>query len=480
LALALFLLVLGGRLLLITQHGSPLPQLDEWGAVGTQLLKPASDGSLQPADLWAPHNEHRILTTRLLVLGLGFVQGGWPTWTLLAANAVLNALLAALIMALLAPHLERGARLLLAVLIVLAMGGPSGWQNALWGFQASFYLCALCSVLALALLTPALHASQGPGALKPRHSGLLAAGLGYLVLALLSLGSGSLALASLCALAVLSLWTSGKGALRRHLPVLATLLLGGVAAFLLAPRNVHAAGLAPGSLGQAATVLTHCLAWPLMEIPAAALLLQAPAVLVLATLVWRRTPPSRLQALALSLWFLSLLGMLGVTLTRAGGLVDGIPLSRYQDTFIPGLLANLVLAWTIAGQEAPWRILRAAWLGAALLGLALCWHKALVRSLPLQDLLKETRIEQVEAWESGGDRDALTRAIPPLRPAPDPAHVTGVLADPVLRPLLPRDFREPAPWPRWLGPVLAAFGVAMLAYSLLRTDRKKARPERTG
>lgn len=482
LVLAVFLLVLGGRLLLISQHGNPLPQLDEWGALGTHLLKPAHEGTLSVADLFATHNEHRIVTTRVLTLGLASATDSWPTWPQLAANALLNALLAGLLAWAFGGIMGSRARLALAGALVLTLGGPLGWQNALWAFQSQHYLCALFTGLALVLLIPLLPCDLGPDGLASAKTwswARLGAGLAALLLAQLSMAPGLFATLAVCAVALLRLRHLGLAGVRAALPLAGALLAALALGLLWAPHGTHASALAPASLAQALAVFVTCLAWPLLDIPLAAALLHAPALLTLGGLLLRRRRPSHAESLALALWLLALLASVGIAATRAGGLVNGLPLSRYQDTLVPGLIANLVLCLTALPDGAAGRILRTAWFAAALMGLTLLWNEALVSKLPLVDRLGDLRIAMVEDWESGRDRDSFAKAIVPLRPAPEPSMVTEVLTDPHLRARLPRDFRESAPWPLWLGPALAGLGLALLIAGLARKD-KKARPEGTG
>lgn len=475
--LAVFLLVLGGRLLLVSQHGNPLPQLDEWGAIGTHLLKPAHEGTLGVADLFEPHNEHRIATTRVLILGLAAATDSWPTWPLLAANALLNALLAGLLAKAFAESLGARGRLALVGALVLTLGGPVGWQNALWAFQAQHYLCALFTGLALVLLVPLLPnegGAEGGPAAKSWRWARLGAGLTSLLLAQVSMAPGLFATLTVCAVALLRLRHVGLTGLRGALPLAGALLIALAVGLLLAPKGTHAAALAPASMAQALEVLVTCLAWPLLEVPLAAALLHAPALLTLGLLLARRRRPNSAESLALALWLLALLASVGIAATRAGGLVNGLPLSRYQDTLVPGLLANLVLCLTALPSGAAGRILRAAWFATVLMGLTLLWNEALVSKLPLVDRLGDLRIAMVEDWESGRDRDSFSKAIVPLRPAPEPSMVTEVLTDPHLRARLPGDFRERAPWPVWTGPLLCAAGLILLLLAMRRSGQQKS------
>lgn len=65
----LFTLVLAAKLILIAHFGQPVPFWDQWDAEAYRLYKPYLEGTLQPQAFIEPHNEHRILLTRLLGIG---------------------------------------------------------------------------------------------------------------------------------------------------------------------------------------------------------------------------------------------------------------------------------------------------------------------------------------------------------------------------------------------------------------------------
>ena len=68
--LALFLIIVGAKFVLISRYSSPLPFFDQWQGEGKNLLIPWVEGRLTCSNLFAAHNDHRFLWTRLLVLRL--------------------------------------------------------------------------------------------------------------------------------------------------------------------------------------------------------------------------------------------------------------------------------------------------------------------------------------------------------------------------------------------------------------------------
>lgn len=93
LGLALFLIVLGAKLWLVQQAGSDLPFRDQWDAEGN-LLVHYCNHQLSIREFFQPHNEHRILWTRLLALSLLALNRQWDARLEMTANAVLHSLAA--------------------------------------------------------------------------------------------------------------------------------------------------------------------------------------------------------------------------------------------------------------------------------------------------------------------------------------------------------------------------------------------------
>ncbi|MGD0112856.1 MAG: hypothetical protein ABSD48_13435 [Armatimonadota bacterium] len=131
--------------MLIAQYRVDVPYWDQWNLVPT--LQKSYRGSLTPTDLWAQHNEHRILFPKAIMLLLAHASGWNITYEL-----VLNVLLAAGIFAVLVWQVKRsrmlagdgGANWLLPA-VSLVVFSPSQWENWLWGWQ----ICVFLNVLAV-------------------------------------------------------------------------------------------------------------------------------------------------------------------------------------------------------------------------------------------------------------------------------------------------------------------------------------------
>src|SRR4051812_41152519 len=90
--LAVFLIIFGAKLVLISLYSSPLPFFDQWQGEGKTLLLPWVEGRLGWRDLFVPHNDHRIFWTRLLVLGLFQLNQQWDTQLEMVVAAALHAI----------------------------------------------------------------------------------------------------------------------------------------------------------------------------------------------------------------------------------------------------------------------------------------------------------------------------------------------------------------------------------------------------
>ena len=179
---ALLVIVCGARLWIADVCGSPAPFWDQWDAEGNKLFVPFLRGELSWWHIVKPHNEHRIVLTRLLALGLFQVNRMWDPRLEMVVNALIAAGSATLIAHLLL--LEIGVKwwrqVISAVALLWAL--PYGFENTVWGFQSQVYFLVLFSFLALWGL-----------ACGPPYSVRWWVGVASAVLACLTMASGFLA-----------------------------------------------------------------------------------------------------------------------------------------------------------------------------------------------------------------------------------------------------------------------------------------------
>lgn len=161
-----------------TSHFVDVPRWDIWDAV--RLIEKSYAGTLQLADFWSAHNEHRPLTARLVILP-NVALAHWNHWYELGAlltTAALLLLVMAQFVARTQRHTQRVHPLALVVVALLVFSATQ-WENWLRGYHVHIVMGAVAPVAALLLL------STSPST-WPRLA--LAATLG--VLGELSFGSG--------------------------------------------------------------------------------------------------------------------------------------------------------------------------------------------------------------------------------------------------------------------------------------------------
>ncbi len=469
---ALAALVFACRAWLAQVWGSALPFWDEWDLEADGLYRPWLNGTLRITDLFQPHNEHRLLLTRLVDLGFFILYGRWAPWAQIVLNAVLHAATAAGLTAIFWPALAPRARTGFAVGVALIFCATSGWQNALLGIQSQVYFASMLAVAALAGLTLARQWSLG------WWCGFAAA-----LLALYSLASG--VLAALAAAAVMLAFPSQP---RRSAGYwLALGLIIGISAFGLlgfreppGQRAFHAQ-----NLSQFYGVFVRCLSWPHVNSTLLWLLMQLPLVVLLIVIWRRRTPLTATDRCAIALAVFSALQAAAVAHNRAAGLMDLRPLSRYQDPLLLGTAAQLYAALRLAVVlERPGRLLACAWAAAGIFGLIDLTGTNLTLNLQYKRLQDTASLDQVRTYLRTRDATVFTRD--PLYPGPhpNPQVVQRILDDPVLRPVLPKAFfidhpgnaGEPPPWVIAHGRTLTIFAFATFVI-VLSWPRRRQSPD---
>lgn len=462
---ALFTAILSLRLWLIREWGSAIPFWDQWDAEARLLYRPWINGSFQWSSLLNAHNEHRIVLTRLLDLLLFTISGRWLTWWQLILNAVLNAGTATLLFGVFRHALISGYQLVLAALLVACFASPSGWQNALWGFQSTCYLVNGLGCLALLCFF-------GNRPLSPRWWIGVAAAL----LAFLSQASGTFACIAAAGVAGLGALT-GRRLTRNTCVAIVLLLLLGVAGVVSTPRILGHTYLKAHSIGEFLAVFTRGLAYPFIEQPLLFPLLQAPFVAALVRLVRQRRAPNATEGTALALVLFSILNAAAIAYSRGAGLVDHLPISRYQDSLVFGVIGNATLLFLLCARLPRGRIVAVTWIATATLGLVLLGAGSLTFNLPFKAQQNNTAAAMIAAYRETRD-PAVFEAEPPfLRPHPSPASVISVLDDPLLGPILPPEIRDGTsskPWLVEFSPWLALISGVLLASALVLALRRDA------
>ena len=441
LATLVFGIVTSAQLWLVAAAGTDIPYQDQWDAEGSSLYPLWQDGTLEIGDVLRPHNEHRIIWTKLLDLALFTINGQWDPLVQLAVGALLRGAIATvLVVGLLAEGVGRAASVVGICVVSLTFLPHLGWFNALWGFQSQVYFSVFFSVLALLWL--------GTGVVtQPR----LMAGFFSGVAAQLAMSAG--AFVPVAVLGVVGLRFLERRAWKQADLAVAIpcLLLLALAVALRVDVPAHAT-LQTRSAVDWLTVFLRIAAWPHDSQPLAAFALNAPVVLLVANRVWRasRTDgPGEDFALLLAGWALA--GAAAVAWFRSGGgeFYHGVP-SRYVDFFVLLPIANTWAAFLLVRQVAgKSRTLARACAGGWIAFLFIGWlglSAQTIRGLILPRVRdREAPVRLAVAFQHSHDPQVFTGQWRVIVPHPSPSSVSQVLNDPRMVGVLPPSLQPDRP-----------------------------------
>lgn len=424
----LFLLVWGAKLLLIQVYGNPTPFWDQWDAEAAALYKPYVEGTLTWNAMFAPHNEHRIVVTRLLGLALLETAGEWDPLLEMVVNAALHAGFAALFTWFFLPSLAPRDGLALALVAAIAFSVPIGWENTLAGFQSQFYFLLLFSALALRLFVDA----------QPFDRRWWLA-LALSLCAYFSLASGALTVIAAAAIVTVQILCGARARGPRQIAGVAVLA---AAAALMLAFSTHVPQH-DGLKAQSAGDLLRALA-DIAKTPASfrlGIVLHLPLVW-LAVVVLRdakRAGWRQWLVLALAGWVA--LQMASLAYGRAPIAMS----SRYMDIFLILLpLDFAALLWLTGRREARMPVLRyapAAWFALLSVGLAVAAPESAFEQAAERGAVTAIQEANTRAFLATGDIAALAGKPHMHIPYPDPARLAALLSDPTIRALLPQDIR---------------------------------------
>lgn len=460
----LFLLIVGAKWATFDRFGSPMPDWDQWDAEALELLVPWYEHDHFVQHLFTPHNEHRVVLTKLQNLALTVVNGQWDSRLEAVTNALLHAALAVALWTLARRWVAARWHAALFALAFALFGLPLAWQNILGGFHSQQYWLLGLSCIAIVTLPFARTWSS--------TWWLGAAGA---VLALGSMGSGFLAatvVAGVVGWRVLGRETTWRAAW----PTL--LLAAGVTGIGLLTRVevYYHQQLKAKTAHDFIFSILRSLEWPLRDHDWAGAILWLPWCLVAwhvllrgrtshqpdavemeTGLTTRLTDLPALTIAALGGW---VLGQIVATAYARGAGAD-YPASRYMDTLTFGAMVNgTALAWCLtprasgahgAGTGTPPRGAHRI-RGFLLIALSLAWVAAL--GIGLRDIL--TRNLGSELPDAGkyyanaefhlrrylATNDPRQLAFPDI-PYPSADGLVERLAHPSLRALMPIPVRAP-------------------------------------
>lgn len=425
-ALAIF----GAKLWLINLAGSDLPWWDQWDAEAEMTLKPWLEGKLTPSLILHPHNEHRLVLTKLYALGLFVANGQWDARLETVCNAAIHTGCALALLMIGGRFLTGGWLGVFAALLFLLFALPFAPDNTLVGFQIQFYLLLLLAVghLWLTLRTDCLNVGWAVGQL----CGLLTLG---------TMASGFLS--SLAVIGVLSVrLVQSRHWSRQQIAgfFLATVI---VSTGLLTMTTVE--GHEPykaHTAGQFGFALLHLLAWPGTDWFPVTLVLAVPALCFAAKAVCTRSFSPRDGALfGLVLW--SLLQNLALAYGRSGFGTASVLTNRYLDLLSAQVAIGLIsLVHLFTGRIR--KTAAALWLLLAVIGLIQqtrgIWHSNIAPNIPRD----QRREDHVRDYVQTGDPSHLLNKRFGELPYPDGTVLLQRLA-PSIQAVLPASVRRPVP-----------------------------------
>ncbi len=451
LAFCLFALIVGAKWSTFDRFGSPMPDWDQWDAEARNLFIPWFEQGPFLEKLFEPHNEHRVVLTKLQNLSLALAAGQWDSRLEAVTNALLHAALGTVFWLYCRRWIAGRWHAALFALAVALFGLPLAWQNILGGFHSQQYW--LLGLSFAAIVTLPFARSRSPAWWF---------GAACTTLALGSMGSGLLAAAAIV-LVIAWRWLCARTTLAEAWPAL--LVCGAVIAVGLLSRVevYYHAHMKVKTVHDFVFSILRSLEWPLRDQDWAGALLWLPWALVGWRAVRGKTvrfmrgfdesqtrpawaPPDERDVLvitALGGWVLIQI----VATAYARGAGADYPASRYMDTLAFGALVNgLALLWLLSVKRlAPLhRYLHYAvgvlWLGALSWGLSQILERNLRHELPDARKYYAKAEANMRNYLATGDRRHLSG---PDVPYPNVDDLVERLSHPSIRALMPVPIRAP-------------------------------------
>ena len=437
--LALFCLVLGAKFCVMRACSSPLPYFDQWNGEGVDLLQPWLHGDYHWANLVAFHVQHRIVLTRLFVLGLFTANGGqWDTQVEMIVAAGFHALCAVVLGAVLVRRLGPAAEDRLLIMLALLFMLPFGWENTLsGGFQSQFYF-----LLGLSFVT-----IWGLGTQRPFAPGWWL-GVGTAVLAYGSMGSAPLTPLAVAAATVLQWCQPGRDPRADRVTLGAAIGLCAVGFGLCLGVDPNA-NLQPRSTLAFVEKFLGLLGWPNPTALAAPLAYAPWAFLLVRRLRQPRRPAGAAERFLLPLGIFTLLNTAAIAFGR--NQYRGLLVSRYMDILSIGALVNFACLLQFAGEartarENTWvRAAGAVWLGLLACGLGPLTARNGNVDLPFMRVCNAQEDANVAALVAHPD-PALTKDKNAFDyQCQDAKLMMKLVQDPLVRAAMPTMARRPLP-----------------------------------
>jgi len=423
----LVLLIFSAKLCFINESAHALPTWDQWDSECEIVLRPWLEGRLTSDNIFVSHVEHRIVPTKLTVLGLLIANGQWDGLVETTFNAIIHTL-SALVLLLLAQRWLKGSWLIgFGALVALLFSLPFGWENTLIGFQSPFYYLLLFSLLHMVLVLEDDYFSWRWGC-----------GLAAGALAVVSMASGFLGSAAVLLVFSHRLVRERRCTVQQIITATVALIFCLVGWQLKTSVPGHDF-LKVHSVGKFVSNVVLLLSWPCSSLSPWTLFVSAPA----AVFVYRRfkettISPANRVLLALLAW----VGLQICSISYSRGGAGSVLTSRYLDLVV----VNIVLGGVFIVREFSGRLRRwiaVAWFVAVLIGLYQQsmhqWKTEVVPDMARRDHQEEN----VRAYLRTNDPSYLRDKPFAEIPYPDADTLIDRLSHTNVRNILPWTVRKP-------------------------------------
>jgi len=426
-------ILFGTKLWLISTYGNATPFWDQWNAEAELLYSPYLNGTLEWESLFSPHNEHRIFATRVLSLFLLIINNIWNPLLQMVVNALLHVFTIVLGIYLLLKVVGRNHQFTVAIFSAVLFGVPYAWENTLAGFQSQFYFVLLFSLVSLWLIVA-----------RPPFSTRWWQGVFCAVLAYFSLASGIFAVAAAVVANFFAFRKTDGNSIKHYASIL---LLAGLflTGFWFTPTLEYHAALKAESFGHFANALVDVLSWPLPPSYISCVVRNAPAVIFLLLMLWKRptADDSKWYLFALIVW------SIGQAASIAYGRANGHMASRYLDLFAIAILINYVSLISInqlflKHKRINWHImLQNLWVGIVIIFLGIYASSIIPGQLSEKQTINLAQEDNLADYLTTLDAAHLENKQFLHIPYPDPDQLISILHLPWIKDILPSNIRPP-------------------------------------
>lgn len=426
------LILFGVKLWFIHTNGNATPFGDQWDAEAKGLYQPYLDNKLGLDDLVAPHNEHRIVTTRILDLMLLNINLTWNPLLQMTVNAAIHVFTIFFCVFLFTRVAGKTNLPALFIFTLILFGVPYAWENTIQGFQVQFYFVFLFSCISLWLLF-----YQEP------LSWYWWAGVFSGILSFLSLASGSFVFAAGALISFIIFITNIRRT-PRQLYAIVILVAFFIISIKLTPTIEGHAQFKAASVRDFFTAATTVFGWPIAKNLFGAIIGNLP--LLIFTFLTLRRPPSfnnrKWFLLALVVWVV----IQGISIAYGRSTT---PLSsRYRDLLAILILINfgclLYISISKVNKWGNWiRIGAGLWTSIVLISLVLYSTRHLPDEINSKRRLSLIQEQNMKDYLMTRDASYLMNKPFLHIPYPDAERLLSILQLPGINEIMPANISAP-------------------------------------